>query len=875
MFRTPAARLRASLVCMAAIPLTLAVLDLALFLRAETVTRQVHARLLTGVGPGLTLGRASLSLSGTLTLVDLRFAPAGREIARAPEAFVELDLLRGRPLSITIPRLEVSLDPERLRDLEDWIPAESTGNIALPLILIDRGQVTLRHPEILSQGTEVRFEIRDGEIVKRPDAPLRAHLEVQNPLFGRWRFQWTSGKEGFEARVGTERVEVTEDLRSLASSKVLRHLDKIDPEGPAAVEILLRSIPESDKIGVVVRIFPRGMKLSYAAFPYRLEECEGEVELYPDGALVKHLKGKTHGGEAFLSGRVDGYDYPGSFHFDLRIDGMLVDRKLLDAATPELRNWLEALELRGLLRARGAIQKLKGEKEQVHVPVHVEIVEGSLRYRNFPLPVSAVYGTLFVDHPRVRIDRVRAKSGEAEFDLWGELDLSEVNGWLDLSIDARDVGLNGNLRSALPGPAARALDLFQAAGRADVRVRVTQPTGEREPRYFFSVSLRNATAQYEGAPIPLTGLEGPLFGEVGPSGARIRWDSIRGRFRDSDLRISGEHIEAGRRQETLVDLRASNLTIDDELVAALPEGVRTAISKTGLRGRANLRLDFSAAEAASRFAAEVTLSRAGFEMDVPIEEVEGKLYLTGSTQRDTGDMGILGRIDLAHARVVGKRFGSLSASLTLLRNRLTLSNILGTCYDGVVTGKLSTDLETGEFTAAAHVSAIDLQQMRQDTEGYRQKALGGRLTVAIPQIRGVFGKRDTIAGSGELTIWDGTLWNVPLFLKILSLDVSRWGTSSKFDAGVVRFDIREEKFKIRSAIFRSEEASLVGAGYLDFDWNVNLVFKVETEPLGDFWLFTPINVVINLFSNAFWGVEIKGPFDDPSAGPKLFPKKPK
>ncbi|HLG42286.1 MAG TPA: hypothetical protein VI643_02890, partial [Planctomycetota bacterium] len=661
----------------------------------------------------------------------------------------------------------------------------------------------------------------------------------------------------------------------LASPRVLRHLDKIKPEGPASVEVVLRSRPDTDKLDVVVRVLPLGMDLSYAAFPYRLKGCEGELELYPDGALVKHLRGKTTGGETFLSGRIDGYEWPGSFLFDIRIDGMAIDDRLLEACSPELRTWFEAFELKGLLRLRGNIAKERGENAEVRVPALVELVDSTGRYKNFPYPLTKMNGTMFVDFPAVRVDRLRARAQDAEVDLWGDLDVTQGRSTVDLRIDARGLPLDAVLRAALPPAAVKVFDDFQPGGRTDVQVRLLQAAGESEPRYHFLANLTGASARYTGVPLPVEGLSGRVEGRIAPGEVRAQWDAVRGRYGESDVRLSGDYSEKGERRETNVEVRASNLPITEELTAALPEGVRTAIVKTAMKGTANVRLEYGSVGDAARFSAEIGLMQSAFEIDVPVREVEGKLYLTGSTQRESGGIGILGRIDLSNARIVGKRFSSLSGSLLLNQNRLTLSNILGTAYDGVVTGRLSTNLDTGEFEAGLQASGIDLQQMRQDTEGYRQKSLAGRLTITIPEVRGSFGKRDTIRGSGELTVWDGSLWSVPIFLKVLSLNVSKWGSSSKFDAGVVKFDIKEEKFKIRSAIFRSEEASLIGEGYLDFDLNMNLILKVETEPLGDFWLFKPINVLINLFSNSFWGVEVQGSFDDPSVGLKLFPRRPK
>ena len=112
---------------MALFCLALLGLDLLLVTRGEAITLAVREQLQTSVGPGLTIGDATLSLSGVVTLTNVRFSPGGREVAAAPEAQIEIDVLRGQPKSIRIPRLDMSLDPDRMRDLEAWTPADSSG----------------------------------------------------------------------------------------------------------------------------------------------------------------------------------------------------------------------------------------------------------------------------------------------------------------------------------------------------------------------------------------------------------------------------------------------------------------------------------------------------------------------------------------------------------------------------------------------------------------------------------------------------------------------------------------------------------------------------------------------------------------------------
>jgi hypothetical protein len=61
---------------------------------------------------------------------------------------------------------------------------------------------------------------------------------------------------------------------------------------------------------------------------------------------------------------------------------------------------------------------------------------------------------------------------------------------------------------------------------------------------------------------------------------------------------------------------------------------------------------------------------------------------------------------------------------------------------------------------------------------------------------------------------------------------------------------------------------------MDFKWNLDVVLKVESKILGDFWLFKPIEFIFNSLQGAFLGVQVKGPFENPEVNPKMFPARP-
>jgi hypothetical protein len=402
-------------------------------------------------------------------------------------------------------------------------------------------------------------------------------------------------------------------------------------------------------------------------------------------------------------------------------------------------------------------------------------------------------------------------------------------------------------------------------------------------------------------------LTGEIDGRVDGASLDVDWHSMRGRYETCEIDSTGRVRERGSDSTTDYEVRAVGLPFTPKVFAALPKEMAEILSGAKLKGTGNIRARMteehtfapslffpntvwrthladpvwlklsrrrSTVVERSGFSVELKLSRASMDFkDVPVTELDGFVWVTGQTLEDR-HYGVQGTVDFSNARILGKRFNRLSGSIAYDHNLFSISAILGTMYDGVVTGRLSYNLENKQFAGGFKVSGVELREFKQDTEGYNQRTISGRLTINIPEIKGTAGDTSTITGRGDLEIWDADLWEVPIFLRMFTLDPTKWGGKAKFNAGIVKFNAKNDKIEISSVIFKSEDAYLYGSGYIDFNWNLDVVLKVETKILGDFWLFKPVDFIFNSLQGAFLGVQVRGPFENPEVNAKMFPARP-
>jgi hypothetical protein len=248
------------------------------------------------------------------------------------------------------------------------------------------------------------------------------------------------------------------------------------------------------------------------------------------------------------------------------------------------------------------------------------------------------------------------------------------------------------------------------------------------------------------------------------------------------------------------------------------------------------------------------------------EDLDGTVTLTGYFDKDQPEM--IGFINCNRATIAGKRISDVGASFNTRGSKLNFLNLKATAYGGVLAGRsFSLDTKTKDFYGEAFtIDRFDLQDFVRDTKAYSTKNLTGKASLEVRDLKGNSLVSSSITGKGKLMIRDGQLYEVPIFLKLFTLNPGElFKSKNQFDAGVVDFDIGKRKFNIDRMAFTSESVSVVGRGHVGFDGDLSLVLKPRSGPLLgiDFFVLRWAGDLLSFLLDSVANVEIKGTFEKP------------
>jgi hypothetical protein len=247
------------------------------------------------------------------------------------------------------------------------------------------------------------------------------------------------------------------------------------------------------------------------------------------------------------------------------------------------------------------------------------------------------------------------------------------------------------------------------------------------------------------------------------------------------------------------------------------------------------------------------------------EDLDGTVTLTGYFEKDPE---LIGFINCTRATVYGKRISDVGASFNTKGSRLNFLNLKAGVYGGVLAGRsFSLDTKTKDFFGESFtVDRVDLQDFVRDTKSYSDKHMAGKISLELRDLKGNSQDASTITAKGRMVIRDGQLWDIPVFLKLFTLNPGElFKSRNQFDAGVIDYDIRQRKITIDRMAFTSESVSVVGRGNISFDGDLNLTLKPRSGPLLglDFFVLRWAGDLVSFLLDSVVSVEVKGTFDKP------------
>jgi hypothetical protein len=669
---------------------------------------------------------------------------------------------------------------------------------------------------------------------------------------GSGRLAGWDAEADFDLALETERLLVGRHWEPFLPASLASQWSKLLPAGE--VDLQARLGRRAGQLSQDIAVRCRNLSLTYYRFPYRVDRTVGTVT-YRDGGVSLHLTGLAGGHPVHVEGTLDTTAAGGAGAIEVRGAGMRIDDALLDALPPARADLIRRL------RATGTFDFAFRHERHARHPggslntLGIRLAGCTLAYAGFPYPLSNVSGSIHMEGDRWTIRDVSGTNDEGLVRCSGLLEDEPDGGrMLTLHLTGTAVVLEPELRDALPPSMRRIWDDVAPRGNAEFTARIRHRLGTRQTDVELEATPRGDTVSIEPAwfPYRLERLQGRLVWRDG----LLRFEGVRGVHARTTVTTEGtcRFLPDGGWHVSFARLTADRFRIDHDVLRALPAGLQRAVAETRLKGLLSVdgaldihstaarevtlpdgRTELVPGPAAAAWDMQLDLQQAAVDAGLPLEHVCGGIRLRGSSDGDTwrsfGDLAIdtatwrglqltaiRGPLAIDQA---GARFGAPAAGLAEPGSprRLTARIAGGTLQlDAHVAAG-----EAGRFTVGLALADVDLARLTADLAAGPTSSRG-RLNGAI-EVSGARSGSHSFAGRGQVRLRDADLYELPVVVALLKILRVRAPDRTAFSSSLVDFRIEGPRAYLDTIELSGDAISLVGAGEIDLDSNIQLTFR--------------------------------------------------
>lgn len=646
---------------------------------------------------------------------------------------------------------------------------------------------------------------------------------------------------------------------------------KYFPEGTVHLTVRLNPAGAGPAFHVVADL--ENTSFAYYRFPYRLQNAQGRLELTPE-RLGIHVIALAGNKPVEIRGQIANPLSAPMAQISVSAQGIALDDRLFNAVLDsKTRQTLRALHLSGFADVWLGLWQDE-PRGTLHRHLEADVKQCSLRYDEFPYPISDISGRVIMEDDAWSFQELRGNSGPAQITARGTLITGRDGAVLALSFEGRHVRLDNELRDSLPQECLRrAWDDLDPGGSVDLQGTVTFTTGKPVQVRFQAVPVgRGLTIQPRPFPYRLEDIQGTLVYERGG----MFFQGLRGRHGSMEFQADGACSFApdGSWQLDFSQLWIDRLEVDRVLLAALPEGLARPLARLNIQGplslRGRFRLEKSAADRVASHRPPEVSPGPGFgpqgsseeaspptftaEWDVTIglvqntlgtgllfENVNGKVAFRGHYRE--GRFAAEGSLNLDALQILGLPmtrlrgpfriendvviFGPEPAPLEFASSQnkdRQSTQLTATFFDGTLSGggwvRLSQPLQ---YDVALSLVKADFNRLVGEYHN-GPSAVRGSLDAAV-RLKGQGDDVQGLGGYGNFQLREADVYELPLMIALLKILSVRRPDPTAFSESSGRFRIAGRHIYLDSVTFWGDAFSLTGQGEADWDGNVRLVMR--------------------------------------------------
>ncbi|MHC4112771.1 MAG: AsmA family protein, partial [Planctomycetota bacterium] len=546
----------------------------------------------------------------------------------------------------------------------------------------------------------------------------------------------------YEIRIRSDNMVLDSDLYDALNIQQKESWSVFSPSGTAAVDYTFSQqsptrIQKNLNLGLI------DVEATYEKFPYPLKNLVGDLSFEDDDITISDLVSRYNGRTISFNGTVTERNTERPI-YDLSINAKDVplDSELAEALPAKHRNFYEQYDMTGLADAEVKVFTPEPNAGATSFAADVSFKKTSLHLEQLPLVISDVSAKAVISPNSINLQDFTGQYNGGTISLAGQIqptDEDEPSRYC-MTVRAERMELNEDLIELLPTSLGEYISKLQPKGKVNLSADLNKSGGDGCPghkltveclgnslKYSFAKEAPDAdSAAFNPAVYPLKDVTGKLI----ITADSIELDNITATVvNDAQATANAPTIKLNG-QITLADdafsggrlaLSANDISFDERLGLAMPEGLRDLYVKLAPVGRFDLNLNdikispTGDGEKDIGFAGVAKLKTCNLNIWPAVTGLDALLdvncvYKTGGGFSDS-------RVSVFadSLQVSGKSMTSLKADLNYdsRRQSWATDSFIADCYGGKLTGKLEFKqpaAEPSEYLLQAGFNDIDLKQ---------------------------------------------------------------------------------------------------------------------------------------------------------------------
>ncbi len=656
----------------------------------------------------------------------------------------------------------------------------------------------------------------------------------------------------------------------------------------------------------------RDTSFRFVKFPYYVDQCEGRVELLDD-VMTVDLKSMSTAAPMTLKGNITNPGVEATYHLDIAVPGQVpIDEKLLKAldAIPPLSRVVRAFRPTGQVGGTGTVIKRLPHGE-VDKYFDVDLKNVDIRHENFAYPIRNINGMISAANLDFSFRDLSGVNGNGSITSAGQWNPRQG---LISNFVCQNVNLDDQLKHALSPELQEIWNGFRPRGTvAAMKVNMTMPIGHKSVNVVLDADLQdpgrgksNVSIFPHWFPYEINHLGGKVLIGDGQISAR----AINGNHDRTWLSCEG----TGRYSQeswsvTLGKLLATSVSVDEDLLAALPTSLSPPVRQMKYEGLLNVQGEITVAGVhqnvsvsdrhkpyadANYFLTDPTMAwdlkfamnNAKMLVGLPLESVFGEVHLQGiydgKRAECTGNLGIdslsiygaqvtdvKGPIWMDNDRVSAGTLVNPHGQTVTGGNAQTKQSLTGTLYGGLA--KLDATMANdsgGEFYIQTTMADGNIKEACLDFAP-SVKQVQGRGFVAM-RMGGNYDDYHSYRGTGTVQLRDAKIYELPAMLTLLkTLNVGRTDRTA-FDSSNINFLVNGTDIDFERIELVGDAISLIGNGRMNLDQDLDLNFY---SIVGRNRIRIPLlNELYHAGSQQIMWISVDGTLSDPKMSREVLPQ---